>query len=147
MLHCKKIIVNMLCLYVYVISFSTSVRSNQTLSLFVDQFAGCLNQGMVGTDSMSWLFNLGKSWPFFNILSSRPIKNFWMKVIHFPVGYWGMVQKRYSHYGLIYLNPTTSIFLSTFETNQFFAPWKFFQKFLRMKAVRVSPPYILIKHL
>ena len=64
LLHYKKIIVNMLCLYVYVISFSTSVRSNQALSLFVDQFAGCLNQGMVGTDSMSWLFNLGKVGPF-----------------------------------------------------------------------------------
>ena len=34
------------------------------LSLFVDQFEGCLNQGMVGTDSMSWLVNLGNSWPF-----------------------------------------------------------------------------------
>ena len=64
LLHYKKIIVNMLCLYVYVISFSTSVRSNQALSLFVDQFAGCRNQGMVGTDSMSWLVNLGNSWPF-----------------------------------------------------------------------------------
>ena len=32
---------------------------------FFDQFAGCLNQGTVGTDSMSWLVNLGNCWPFF----------------------------------------------------------------------------------
>ena len=69
----KKINVNMLYLYVNVISFSTSERSNQTLSLFVDQFSGCLYPGMVGTDSMSWLVNLGNSWPFFNILSSLRI--------------------------------------------------------------------------
>ena len=109
----------MLCLYVYVISFSTSVRSNQALSLFVDQFAGCLNQGMVGTDSMSWLFNLGKSWPFFNILSSRPIKNFWIL---------GKGSKKIQSLCFDLPEPNTRHFLKYFRNNLIFCQLKVFSK-------------------
>ena len=117
LLHYKKIIVNMLCLYVYVISFSFSVRSNQTLSLFVDQFAGCRNQGMVGTDSMSWLVNLGNVGPFLIYFPVDLLRISEGKLAIFQLDIWKKVQKRYSHYVLTYLNQITGIFLSTFKTN------------------------------
>ena len=42
----------MLCLYIYVISFSTSEISNQMPSRF-DQLAGCLKWGTVGTTALA----------------------------------------------------------------------------------------------
>ena len=39
--------------------------------LLFDQLAGCLNQGIMGTDGMSWLVNLRDSWLFVSTFSSR----------------------------------------------------------------------------
>ena len=79
----KKINVNMLYLYVNVISFSTSERS----SLFFDQPEGCLNRGTAGTDGMGLLLIWETVGP---LLITFPVDLFRIsgrKVSHFPAGY------------------------------------------------------------